>query len=287
MTKIPIRHITKTKTAPAAAGRFTIRDVRDLLNGKDVIHDLHRHDYFFILVLQKGKGIHEIDFTPYSIHDNTVFFLRPGQVHRLELKKGSTGYLVEFDPGFYRPEERSDKQRLRKVSHKNFCRTDAGRFKKLLAILAAVYDEYQNREDDYEAAIRASLALFFIGLARQSSNPKKLTAGAAPYAQERLEAFQELLEKQIATHKQVSDYAAFMHLSAFQLNNITRSTVGKTASELINEHILLEAKRHLLATPAQVKDIAWALGYEDVSYFIRFFRKHTGYSPEAFRKNSG
>jgi AraC family transcriptional regulator, transcriptional activator of pobA len=61
--------------------------------------------------------------------------------------------------------------------------------------------------------------------------------------------------------------------------------VGKTVAQLIDEQIILEAKRYLLATPNQVKDIAWDLGYEDVSYFIRFFKKHTGLTPDAFRKN--
>jgi AraC-like DNA-binding protein len=75
-----------------------------------------------------------------------------------------------------------------------------------------------------------------------------------------------------------------MNLSAYQLNEITKSSIGKTASELINEHIILEAKRYLLATAEQVKEIADHLGYEDPSYFIRFFKKQTGFSPDAFRQ---
>jgi AraC-like DNA-binding protein len=77
-----------------------------------------------------------------------------------------------------------------------------------------------------------------------------------------------------------------MNLSPYQLNEITKSSIGRTASELINDHIILQAKRNLLATPNQIKDIADILGYEDVSYFIRFFKKHTGLSPESFRRNS-
>lgn len=61
-----------------------------------------------------------------------------------------------------------------------------------------------------------------------------------------------------------------MNVSPYPLNEITKKTVAKTASELIDEHIILETKRHLLATRIQIKDIADALGYEDVSYFIRF-----------------
>jgi AraC-like DNA-binding protein len=76
-----------------------------------------------------------------------------------------------------------------------------------------------------------------------------------------------------------------LNLSNYQLNAITKTTLGKTCSEVIDEYIILESKRNLLATSNQVTQIAFHLGYEDVSYFIRFFKKHTGYSPEAFRNN--
>jgi len=69
------------------------------------------------------------------------------------------------------------------------------------------------------------------------------------------------------------------------LNAITKSALGKTCSDLINEYIILESKRYLLATSNQVSQIAFHLGYDDVSYFIRFFKKHTGHTPEAFRNN--
>ena len=83
----------------------------------------------------------------------------------------------------------------------------------------------------------------------------------------------------------MSKYAEMLHLSNYQLNAITKTTLNKTASELINEYMILEAKRNLLATSNLVNQIADDLGHEDVSYFIRFFKKHTGYSPEAFRQN--
>ena len=76
-----------------------------------------------------------------------------------------------------------------------------------------------------------------------------------------------------------------MHLTTFKLNKITKETVGKTCSQLINEQIILEAKRHLLATTNQVNQIAFDLGFEDPSYFIRFFKKSANFSPEVFRKN--
>ena len=95
----------------------------------------------------------------------------------------------------------------------------------------------------------------------------------------------DLLETNISTTKQVAAYADRVHLSTFQLNSITKSLLGKTVTELIGDQILLEAKRYLLATSNQVNQIAFQLGYEDASYFIRFFKKRTGQTPEVFRKN--
>jgi AraC-like DNA-binding protein len=200
------------------------------------------------------------------------------------LQAGSTGYLMEFNMEFYRPESKQSRQRLIKASNKNFCRPEAERFDKLHAILDNIFREYTQRQDGHHEAIRANLELLLIEIVRQSPNPGSISTAAIDYAQTRLEEFSELLETRITELKQASQYAQLMNLSLFQLNSITRSTVGKTASDMINEHIILEARRYLLATANQVKDIAYHLGYEDVSYFIRFFKKHTGLSPEAFRQ---
>ena len=287
MNKIPIRQINAAHKGPTSPGRFTIRKVQDLLDGEDLFQDLHRHDFFFMLVLEKGNGTHEIDFTPYNILDNTVFFLRPGQVHQLQLKAGSTGYLMEFDTGFYHPNDKASKQHLRKAGNRNFCQLDMNRFEKLSTVLTYIFQEYTDKQEGHQDIIKANLNIFFIELVRQSMPLKSPSPNISPYAQERFEEFLALLETHITNYKQVSQYTDLMNLSPYQLNEITKATIGKTSSELITEHIILEAKRYLLATPSQIKEIADHLGYEDVSYFIRFFKKQTGHSPEAFRHNPG
>ena len=285
MKNIPVRHIASTHKENVTAGRFSIRDVQKLLGEKDLLHELHRHDFFFILALQKGKGIHEIDFTKYDVGDNSIFFLRPGQVHQLELKAGSAGFLMEFDTDFYHPSGNLPNLRLTKASNKNFCEFDNSRFKKLLSLLTYIFNEYAEKQEGYIEVIKANLDIFFVEYTRQRKNADGSVRNASSYVQERFEDLLDLLEAHITNKKQVSQYADLLNLSMYQLNTITKTIIGKPASELINGQIILEAKRHLLATPNQVKEIADHLGYEDISYFIRFFKKHTGHSPEAFRKN--
>lgn len=285
MKNIPVRHLGAVINEPHFSEGFNIRDVATLLSGSDMVQELHRHSFFYILVLEKGEGMHSIDFVDYPIGKQTVFFMRPGQVHQLVLKSGSSGYLIGFTPDFYVPLEKSASQVLRKVSAKNYCSVTAGSFTKLLAVLANILEEYHKKEERYEAVIRSNLDIFFIELLRQSKNPQKSANEGSEYQQERFEELQELLAVHIAEQKQVSYYAGKLNLTAYQLNGITKATQNKTCSEVINDYIILEARRNLLATSGLIHQIAWELGYEDVSYFIRFFKKQTGYTPDAFRQH--
>jgi AraC-like DNA-binding protein len=285
MKTIPVRQIASPQREQSNAGRFSIRDVQQVLNGKDLVHDLHKHDFFFVLAMQKGNGIHEIDFIQYEVHDHSIFILRPGQVHKLQLRADCIGFLMEFDLSFYQPKNTITDQRWKKASSKNYCEVETARFMKLHSILNSVFNEFTTKHDGYVEAIRANLDLFFIEYVRQSHNPNNIAKTESGYTQERFEELVHLIEAHIGSMKNVSHYADLLSLSPYQLNAITKASVGKTASDLITEQIILEAKRYLLATPNQIKDVADHLGYEDVSYFIRFFKKHTGHSPDAFRRN--
>jgi AraC family transcriptional regulator, transcriptional activator of pobA len=281
MKNIPLRHINATQKEPSFPGNFSIRNVRDLLAGKDMVQELHRHDFFYLLALKKGKGNHTIDFTLYEACDNSLFFMYPGQVHQITLKAASTGYLMGFEADFYYPRDKISNQFLRKATSLNSYQFDAVKFKKLFSILTYIFQEYTAKQGGYQEVIKANLEVLFIELVRH--NNKMRSGSVNPYARERLQEFLELLATRISNLKQVSEYAENLNISTYQLNAITKETLGKTASEVINEYIILESKRYLLATSNLVNQIAHHLGYDDVSYFIRFFKKHTGYSPEAFR----
>lgn len=281
--KIPVRNITSSTAQ--SVGRFNIRKVEDILSGKDLKHDIHRHNFFFLLALTRGEGIHEIDFVQYKVINRSIFFLRPGQIHQLELKAGALGYLLEFDFDFYAQSNKTSAHRLRKASNTHFYVLDENQIAKLNSILSHIHDEFTNKREFYVEVIISNLEIFFIELVRQSSERNSGAMTSRFYIQERFEEFMELIETHIITHKHVSQYTELMLLSPYQLNQMTKTVVGKTASQLINEQIILEAKRFLIATPDQVKEVADHLGYEDVSYFIRFFKKHTGHSPDAFRRN--
>jgi AraC-like DNA-binding protein len=283
MQKIPVRHFNQAQKEPDFSGSFSIRDLDILLAGNDMVQELHRHDFHYILALKRGVGKHAIDFIPYTVSDYSIFLMRPGQVHELMLEVGCTGYLLQFRDDFYYARDKQSNELLRKAGKSNYHQADFDGFEKLLKILTNISEEYIGKQEGYQEVIKANLGILFIELIRLSN--RIVSDKVNLYTQERLETLLSLIEINIFSIKSVSDYASLMNLSAYQLNTITQKTLGKTCSEVINEHIILEAKRFLLATSNQINQIADHLGYDDVSYFIRFFKKHTGHSPESFRQN--
>jgi AraC-like DNA-binding protein len=286
MANIPIRHIQEIQKEPNLSGSFVIRDIQEMLDGKEMVQELHRHDFFYILVLKKGTGSHEIDFNPYAIENHSLFVMRPGQVHQLTLSVGSTGFLLQFKTDFLYSHTSVSQQHLRKACLQNFYALEPEGFHKIEVLLTEILKEYTTKIKGYQEVLKAHLSIFLIELLRQRQNKTNSATAASPYAQEKLEEFLELVASNNAKYKQVSHYTDLLHLSSYQLNAITKTLLNKTPSEIINEAILLESKRQLLATSNQVSQIAYHLGYEDASYFTRFFKKHTGATPEAFRQNS-
>lgn len=286
MKDIPIRQIKPAEAEPPIAQTFRIRDLKTLMGGKDMNQELHRHNFFFVLALAKGSGKHVIDFIPYKVGDHCIFIMRPGQVHELSLTSNCTGFLLEFNMEFYHLNDRGTNQALRKATKTNLCEVSKPSFERLHSILSYIFQEYNDEKDGYKEVIRAQLDIFFIEFVRNRQVAKPPMHSASVYEQERLEEFLQLVETNVSSKKQISEYADMLNVTPYQLGAITKGILGKTPSDLINEHIILEAKRYLLATSDQVNQIAWHLGYEDHSYFIRFFKKHTGQSPDAFRRNS-
>lgn len=285
MKSIPVRSIKLDELTAGLPDTFKIRSIGEMLAGKSMKQELHRHDFYFILAVSRGSGLHSIDFTEYPVADGSVFIIRPGQVHQLQLNAGSQGYLLEFAKGFGLLSPGTGPQLLRKASNRNHCRLNKNDLTALFALLEAMLQEYNLKQEGAERVIKAQLEIFLTWYLRYRQHNEYKPAKATPYQYEKLEELMALLEALVHTCKQPAAYADQLNLSPFQLNSITRKLLGKTVMQLIDNQILLEAKRQLLATSKQVTQIAFDLGYEDVSYFIRFFKKLSGYTPEAFRKN--
>lgn len=140
----------------------------------------------------------------------------------------------------------------------------------------------ETENDTYTAIKRASLIdLVYIQMARLYTEQQGKQESKVSYLL-KLQAFEQLVNKEFKREKSPNYYANELNMSIKHLNRIVKETLNITASKFIADRIILEAKKLLIHADYRVVEVADALGYEDTSYFIRFFKKHAGVTPNKF-----
>ncbi|MEM7106819.1 MAG: helix-turn-helix transcriptional regulator [Bacteroidota bacterium] len=285
MNSIPVRSIKQLNEQGDHAAQVLIHDLAELCLNGPIDQSIHRHDFFFLLILKEGSGRHTIDFISYKVENRCLYLMRPGQVHQLYLKRNSSGYILQFSRDFVFSDLNKSLKFLRGMGKQVLFRISEQSMKQLLHYLALIFEESGNPKIAGNEVVKSLVHLVLIEIYRHSDHLTPAQGLKEKYRQEQFNAFLNYLETYYVSKKQVNDYAKLMNMTPYRLNYITKTLVGKTCSTLINEHLITEAKRQLLATTKQVNEVAFYLGYEDTSYFIRFFKKHMGTSPSSYRKN--
>jgi AraC family transcriptional activator of pobA len=246
----------------------------------------HKHDFYLIVLFTAGKGKHEIDFTEYPIKPGTVFLMSPGQIHNWTFSEDIDGYVFFHSQPFY--DEGFIKQSIRDYPffHSIHNQPAVQLTKKSQPAVEALFKEivveYQMNELLKFEKLHALITLVYIELSRQYKTTAK--PGNENYL-DKVRKLEALIDKHFREKKYPYQYAELMNMTEKHLNRISKSSLDKTTSELISERIILEAKRILIHSKLPVSEAAFALGYEDTSYFSRFFKKNTGQTPVEFMKH--
>lgn len=262
---------------------FYMRPLEKLVQEFKGIDEPHTHTFYLVMWIYEGSGTHTIDFKTYDVRPNQLYFLTPGQVHSWKLSADIKGFNLFFEANFFRSRYGN---RLHQYpfyhSHQNQpLLTIAEQPSRFADLFAYAYEEYHQH-----LANRAEVFLSFVHILLESAD--RLYSQQRPdtdlYQYDRIRQYEELLEQQFLSVRAVSDYAAQMGLSPNHLNHICKQVLNKTASQLLHERLLIEAQRLLTHTSQSVKEIGFQLGFEDPSYFVRFFKKYSGITPVTFRQ---
>ncbi len=184
MKQIPVRHIQE----PHLTDNFTIRRVQDLLKGKDMVQPLHRHAFYFILILENATGSHTIDFVSHKVTSQLGVSASPRTGTRAFATGRQHGISYRIFPSHHGRSHYMPALR----NHSGGFRPDANTFKKLHALATSIWQEYTDKQEGYLDVIQANLDIFFIQLGRLA----RKDSGGQPYdyAQGRLDALSDLLE---------------------------------------------------------------------------------------------
>jgi AraC-like DNA-binding protein len=252
----------------------------------------HRHNYYTIIWVKKGKGTHFIDFRKYEVKPDTIYFLTPEQVHDLQLEKGARGYVLLFTPDFTMEYGLS----LQFIENTGFffrC-DDLAPFhippgvdsSNLEHLVHHIRDEFNGASTYYLDAIGSWLKLFLLECKRlsvqvgQSPEPRTNTRAVL------VKQFRDLLENNYNKWHKVADYARELHITPNYLNEILSIETGTSAKDFILDRIMLEAKRYAGFAELSAKEVAYTLGFDDPSHFSKLFRQHQNRSFTDFREET-
>lgn len=239
---------------------------------------VHRHDFYEVLWFTqvKPRQSHYIDFNKYPITGNQVFLLLPDQVHSMD-QRDKCGFLMALSKDFFERLIGNEIFKLFQYSTSFSVTIPDCRMPILNTLMELIQIEYT--EAQRPAILESYLRSWFLHCIELQKE-----AGDAAPRDPRMQMLIESIETNYRRQRRADFYANELSLSAKRLNELTRESFGKTISQMVNDRLVLEAKREIGYVGKPIKEISYELGFSEPAYFTRFFGKHTGYAPEDFRR---
>lgn len=288
MENIPKISFLKTDNAEIEFEIITLNSLFSRQNNiKFRIDKPHRVDFYHILFITNGTGIHYIDFQPYNYKKGSILFISEGQVHTFEIIPENDGFIILFTEAFL---------------SKNMIHSDIISFYRLynyhlhspiiqpeeigknnfINIICEMHEEYKFSDDfAKENILRLLLKLLLLKAERIKRTLIPSEKNSEWFI--KFGVFRKQLEKYFAETRNAKEYAEMMNISYKFLNEICKSVTGDTAKDFIDKFVVLEMKRHLAMSDIPVKELTYKMGFDEPTNFVKFFKKHTGYSPSQFK----
>ncbi|SMB99467.1 transcriptional regulator, AraC family [Hymenobacter roseosalivarius DSM 11622] len=154
---------------------------------------------------------------------------------------------------------------------------------KLAALLLVFIDEFHNGESLQQEMLQMLLKRLIIIVTRLAKAQYQAPTGLSDDKLDTIRRYHLLVDTHFRTQHQVQFYAGQLSRSPKTLANLFALYNEKSPLAVIQERLVLEAKRLLLYSDKSAKEITYELGFEDAAYFSNFFKKHTALAPSVFR----
>jgi AraC family transcriptional regulator, transcriptional activator of pobA len=257
----------------------------ETIEARSVLHDWnfepHRHAHLHqLLLVESGGGTAHLDGDRHALHARSLVNVPSSCVHAFRFARGTRGFVATLADELVEellaasPESRGDLGVAGVVRASAALRNDARQ----------VWREFNGRSAARSLLLRGLCATLLGRTARQLAAARTGTAGTRE--PQLLRRFRVLLEAHYAGQWRVTDYARALAVTPTHLSRVIRAATGESASQLIDERVMREARRNLAYTSLRVSTIAYSLGYSDPAYFTRAFTRSAGLSPSRFRAQS-
>ena len=273
--------------------------------------------YGAILICRKGKARLNVNYKDWELYEGAVITLFPNDVVELKIdgdfkspqtenedckspetenedcKSPQTANsfqaeILKYNPSLLREASLQLEQTVYSSLREDRCRQDipvvTNIINGMFALLKVYFD--QSECTCISQLVLCQLKAFFIGFHEYlQRNPQYRPDEVKSYrVRELFNRFMMLLEKDYKISRDVNYYAEQMNISSKYLTNIVNQVTGHTPKTIIDQYVILQIKMHLKRTTQSIKEMAWEFHFADVSFFCRYFKKHTGLTPQQIRE---
>ena len=263
--------------------------------------------YGAILICRKGKARLQVNYKDWQLYEGAVITLFPNDVVELKVEgdckspetengdckspQTANSFQVEmlkYNPSLLREASLQLEQTVYSSLREDRCRQDTPVVTNIINGMFALLKVYFDQSECtcISQLVLCQLKAFFIGFHEYlQRNPQYRPDEVKSYrVRELFNHFMMLLERDYKISRDVNYYAEQMNISSKYLTNIVNQVTGHTPKTIIDQYVILQLKMHLKRTTQSIKEMAWEFHFADVSFFCRYFKKHTGLTPQQIRE---
>lgn len=251
---------------------------------KGFVSKPHAHQHYEMFFFEKGEASHFIDFVEYPITNNSFFLVSYNQVHYITAPPNTLniGFAVSFNKAYFNLLDNDIQSLFYSYSITPFF--DLEQNKDLFSILfRQVISELKDNQDKSSSLVLHYIKIVLIHITRLKKTDVEYEA------LKRLNPlwmrFLDAVEQSYKEKRTVAEYAQLLNSTTTQLNRISQKHSNVSALKVIHNRINLEAKRKLVYSNSQIKEICFELGFEDAAHFTNFFKNLNKQTPNEFRKS--
>lgn len=257
----------------------------------------HVHSFYEILWFWEGKGRHYVDFASYEVKPNTIFFLSPGQTHNFDQNVDKSqgvcrysGVAIKMCTDLMGDEDCDHNAILKYNAFHTF---DTAPYYTIdeqtaaeLRQLVQIMEEESQRAKEFGNIdiLKSLLRIFLVKIQRHGQREDSLRLDTLKPSHQLFVQFRRMVDQEFRHLHTVLEYADRLNVAVRTLSKCVNECSTRSPLAFINDRIILEAKRMIRYTSMKMKEIAYELGYDDPSYFVKFFKRQTGYLPSDFRE---
>lgn len=274
--------------ASSAVTGFHIEDIADRSKGRDWVIKPHRHSKLFqILFIFKGNANIQVDDTRHFLKGWSLISIPAGVVHGFSFEPKSEGIVITLSSeNLAAILNQNDTDNLRPLLEAAIVidlhdRPD--RAAQLGQYIAMLQQEFASNTQQEQSALLLLTNLVLINIKRLLENQAVADTGTVQHV-ETTRNFRRLVAQHYKEQWPVNRYARELNMSTSTLNRACQKGLGTNAKSIIQDAVILEAKRRLTFTQQPLDQIAYHLGFKDPAYFSRLFKQAENTSPRDFRK---